>query len=101
MTNERLIEEAAKAIADLQNFAAPGSFERRQARAALAVFEKAHTPTDDEREVLTEIRALAESHRIQGHDGFRPDHMEQAERLTHWGNVLEDALRRANPEPSA
>lgn len=58
MTNEKLIEEAAKAIQAL-DFPDHGigwdestEYYRESARAALAVFEKAHTPTDDEREAL-------------------------------------------------
>jgi len=69
MTDEKLIEEAAKAIfeADPPNnphgpnsdlvFDEPYTRDhsaraRKHARAALAVFEKAHTPTDDEQEAL-------------------------------------------------
>lgn len=54
--NEKLIEEAAKAIyetsVDLKFEEADEwnrEITREEARAALAVFEKAHTPTDDER----------------------------------------------------
>lgn len=47
--NEKLIEEAAKAIYEAQ---VEESTCGDLARAALAVFEKAHTPTDDERGAL-------------------------------------------------
>ena len=59
MTDDRLIEEAAKAIYETgvsSNFEDAAEWEREialeEARAALAVFEKAHAPTDDEREAL-------------------------------------------------
>ncbi|WP_406245831.1 hypothetical protein ACI7YT_12385 [Microbacterium sp. M] len=62
-TREELIEEAAMAIIDAKY---PGigwgalseaarERRRKQARAALAVFEKAHAPTDDEREALASL----------------------------------------------
>jgi hypothetical protein len=62
-TNDpKLIEEAAKAIY-VERWGSGAGWERgsrkpyrKQARAALAVFEKAHTPTDDEREAL--LRAM-------------------------------------------
>lgn len=60
MTDEKLIEEAAKAIADVHN---AGAFEKwpqgwiKEARAALAVFEKAHAPEKDER--LARYMAMA------------------------------------------
>lgn len=55
--NEKLIEEAAKAIMEASHGEGEWEFRElieeelylRRARAALAVFEKAHTPTDDER----------------------------------------------------
>lgn len=59
--NEKLIEEAAKAIRGVRTvtfrgedgYLSVGSADSETiARAALAVFEKAHTPTDDEREAL-------------------------------------------------
>lgn len=59
---EALIEEAAKAIfAEIYpdefvpDVFHPQVAEMKAARAALAVFEQAHTPTDDEREILTRI----------------------------------------------
>lgn len=49
---EKLIEEAAEAIArEWRNVRS----HEDMARAAFAVFEKAHTPTDDEREALVAI----------------------------------------------
>ncbi|MFJ2506307.1 hypothetical protein [Microbacterium sp. NPDC087592] len=48
--NEKLIEEAAKAIVEVTVDSMDSA--RELARVALAVFEKAHTPTDDEREAL-------------------------------------------------
>lgn len=50
--NEKLIEDAAKAIHEA--LLAKGGY-RGGAEAALAVFEKAHTPTDDEREALWKV----------------------------------------------
>lgn len=67
MTDERLIEEAAKAIQDIARERVPGivigeraaQTTHEYARAALAVFEKAHTPTNDERidQAIAYIRA--------------------------------------------
>lgn len=60
--NEKLIKEAAKAIQDRATWPSlhwpplhalsHTDVARAIAEAALAVFEKAHTPTDDEREAL-------------------------------------------------
>ena len=63
MTREELIEEAAAAIfdaADLQLAPDDHRWElaRRDARAALAVFEKAQTPTDEEREAHRRVIEL-------------------------------------------
>ena len=63
MTREELIEEAAAAIfdaADLQLAPDDHMWElaRRDARAALAVFEKAQTPTDEEREAHRRVIEL-------------------------------------------
>ena len=63
--NEKLIEEAATAMwADPEQWATitepvRDDF-RGMARSALAVFEKAHTPTDDEREALARVAAKIE-----------------------------------------
>lgn len=64
MTNDKLIEEAAKAlyfedcgVAALGDDAEPF---REMARAAFAVFEKAHAPTDDEREALARVSEWAD-----------------------------------------
>lgn len=88
MTDERLIEKAAKAIfaeeqcdskqkrnADSINEnwdnrlgdADKGEY-RSFARAALAVFEKAHTPTDDERGDRSRLITIINE--IQSHDPF-------------------------------
>lgn len=69
--NEKLIEEAAQAIyghnpeqqpwdGEPMGLAEAGdshraNMARRQAEDAMAVFEKAHTPTDDEREALAKV----------------------------------------------
>ena len=53
MTDEKLIEEAAKAIYDAAWQGFEGEvFSDVYARIAFAVFEKAHAPTDDAREAL-------------------------------------------------
>jgi len=60
--NKQLIEETAKAIMEASHGEGEWEFREpleeelylRRARAALAVFEKAHTPTDDEREALAQ-----------------------------------------------
>lgn len=74
MTDEKLIEEAAKAIRDADNgfdFNAFGIKDRDErwlrslATAALSVFEKAHAPTDDERRGLIDRAADA----FARHDG--------------------------------
>lgn len=61
MDKEKLIEEAAMAITGTRPHPGGGSqiiFEEAEdfARAALAVFEKAHTPTGDERELAQVIK---------------------------------------------
>ena len=58
---EQLIEKAAKAILDeagvlpSERYDEMWELARRDARAALAVFEEANTPTDDEREALADV----------------------------------------------
>lgn len=62
--NEKLIEKAAKEIIEADDTfewdgvedanAYANNWSHALARAALAVFEKAHTPTDDEREAMAE-----------------------------------------------
>ncbi len=49
---EELIEEAAKAMRDTGQLGGRNPDVYKLAEAALAVFEQAHTPTDDEREAL-------------------------------------------------
>lgn len=64
-SKQELIEEAAKALYRA-NWGDEFTFEEdrehwvNQARAALAVFEQAHTPTDDEREALAKVVAKAD-----------------------------------------
>lgn len=63
MTDERLIEEAAKAIEKVPYHAwhdVTREGARELARTALAVFEKAHAPTDDERVLSTVIEDAIE-----------------------------------------
>ncbi|MFF3029129.1 hypothetical protein [Microbacterium sp. NPDC057944] len=77
MTTEHLIEKAAKAMVAL----APGetwedcdqNWYLRDARAAFAVFEEAHTPTNDEREALR--RAIAS---VLWNAGNYPDRVQAA-----------------------
>lgn len=93
--NEKLIEEAAKAIRDVRfNHTLPhahrgGSMwtDSDLARAALAVFEKAHTPTDDEREALADDA------------GFRPSEVPEPRLLT--GVELDALFAEPQPEPSS
>jgi len=67
---EKLIEEAAKAILvashgedyDEWESSLERELYRKRARAALAVFDKAHTPTDDERQQLDDIMAEADGY---------------------------------------
>lgn len=96
--NEKLIEAAAKAIMDESH--GEGSWElrepmedtlyRRRAAAALAVFEKALTPTDDEREDM--IAFLLRDHNFEESPWGR----------TYTDAEIANALRRSEvPEPSA
>lgn len=72
--NEKLIEEAAKAIFEVNNRqdmtqwprSSYQAVYRERARAALAVFEKAHTPTDDEREALAKLLDEIDSEWLMG-----------------------------------
>lgn len=93
MTDERLIEEAAKAIwiarhadGDLKwgevawsELTTPDDWSEEaleaveQARAALAVFEAAHAPTDDEREALDRIIEPYFDRAVDYDDGSRDD----------------------------
>lgn len=72
MSREELIEKAAKAIAA---FTAPEGWSafRGEAEAALAVFEEAHAPTDDDWEVLR--RAIAS---VLWNAGNYPDRVQAA-----------------------
>ncbi|WP_449408021.1 hypothetical protein [Microbacterium maritypicum] len=81
MTDERLIEEAAKAIIEVEYpdiafgllSEKRREFRRRQARAALAVFEKAHTPTTptgDEREAQGWREAALYAEDAESQDDF-------------------------------
>lgn len=118
--NEKLIEEAAKAIyaldpdrqawdGDAYGFLEPGAERGRkraiaQAGAALAVFEKAHTPTDDERRDLIGAASAAFEAR-----GGAPDWEEDAiarDLIIRWHlRGFEDGekfgRRSEVPEPSA
>lgn len=46
------------------------------------------TPRPD---VLDEMRAYEQSHRMQSRDGFRPDHAETADRYQRYADALESA----------
>lgn len=66
---EALITEAAEAIVEAMGGIVPDELESMHAdaaKAALAVFEQAHTPTDDERELLAEADALVASWDLKG-----------------------------------
>ena len=73
LDREALIEKAAKAVLD--NFHAPDDRHpswwlnpKTVAEAVLAVFEEAHTPTDDEREALIGLRLASYPKRMSdGH----------------------------------
>ncbi|WP_431863005.1 hypothetical protein [Microbacterium algeriense] len=88
MTNEKLIEEAAKAIYEAR---VEESTCGDLARAALAVFEKAHTPTDDEREDEHQAQMIAfETAKLEARNSMRHDpHV--------WHEALEDALDKVLP----
>lgn len=88
MTNRKMIEEAAQAILGVEGCL--GTARAQQfALAALAVFEKAHTPTDDEREALN---TLYWTHPDGHTTGLTPDAIEA---------VLAAGFRRSEvPEPS-
>lgn len=62
MTDDSVIEEAAKAIAAFTDPSAWTAF-RGEAEAAFAVFEKAHASTDDEREALARLVQAAKDMR--------------------------------------
>ena len=118
MTDEKLIEEAAKAIIEVKypdigwgtlSESAREPY-RKQARAAFAVFEKAYAkeldtstepvkngadslhvaPTDDER-AMAEALAVLESHE-QGED-------DRLERIFRAGNILRAALEQKGGRP--
>lgn len=100
--NKKLIEEAAKAIRDLDaEFDFNNGDDPRErydalihgfARAALAVFEKAHTPTDDEREALrVEVERIQRAvwAEIHGQDPTRKYSVAEVKQLVYsFDNVL-------------
>lgn len=115
--NEKLIEEARVAFTEawdaedrrIENWDrdARGTHSRSRAgiRAALAVFQKAHTPTDDEREALRaeaeEVQRAAWAE-IHGQDPTRTYSVAEVKQLVYaFDNVLSSALRRTEvPESS-
>lgn len=101
--NEKLIEEAAKAIMEASHGEGEWEFREpmeeelylRRARAALAVFEKAHTPSDDEREALEEaLRYL---------DALNADRQIWYDDYSKLHDLVSAGFRRSEvaPEPSA
>ena len=75
MNREELIEEAAKAIARSRGNFLDGEQDRISARAALAVFEKAQAPTDDEREALSNFLFSVYEH------GSQPNALREADAI--------------------
>ncbi|QOC59431.1 hypothetical protein SEA_LIFES_108 [Microbacterium phage Lifes] len=99
MTNERLIEEAAKAVEKVPYHAwhdVTRAGAREIARATLAVFEKAHTPTDDEREAEVKSYSGWDADEVARYPRVAADVIEQLR------TRLLDEFRRAEvPEQSA
>lgn len=46
-------------------------------------------------DVIEEMRAYERAHRLQSRDGFRPDHLEEADRIGRWTDALERCGRGA------
>ena len=111
MTDEKLIEEAAATIAVSElvrthrtwgDLIEPQKDEyRRVARATLAVFEKAHTPTEDEREALLAILDNRLGICIcQSYVGERHDRMPACPRVKLADDVAAGFRRSEVPEQS-
>lgn len=111
--SEKLIDEAAKAMFEvdqkmpwpMESTASLTDF-KDMARAALAVFEKAHTPTDDEREALrAEVEQVQRAAwaEIHGQDPTRTYSVAEVKKLVYsFDNLISSVLRRSEaPEPSA
>lgn len=114
MTNERLIEEAAKAIGEAREVVIPrddgcvsvaDADDATLARAAWAVFERALTPTDDEREApIAEVAEAFRQH--EGAPTWQDDPVGRDAALRWHMRGYRDGLaagfRRSEvPEPSA
>jgi len=108
--NEKLIEEAAKAIVEVEYpDIAWGllnekrkEFRRRQARATLAVFEKAHTPADDFPHGHPELDAPTDDEREALVAAYLEEHGHHADARHGFLVGLATGFRRsAVPEPSA
>lgn len=107
-SREELIKEAAKAMLDDSH--GEGTWEHREqieeelylrrARAALAVFEKAHAPTDDEREALAYL-ITAHRFRERGLSGAIGEPEVAVARPLADFLVAEGFRRSEVPEPSA
>lgn len=89
--NEKLIEEAAKAVHSEHKNVLNLRDSERVARTALVVFEKALTPTDDEREDEHQAQMIAfETAKLEARNSMRHDpHV--------WHEALEDALDKVLP----
>lgn len=95
--NEKLIEEAAKAIYDASWQGFEGEvFSDVYARIAFAVFEKALTPTDEEREALAKLIDEIDSAWLTGEDRS-PYPSEMAHELSRRGVRFR---RTEAPEPT-
>lgn len=108
--NEKLIEEAAKAIRDVREVVVPrgdgyvsvtDADDATLARAAFAVFEKAHTPTDDEVEALA-INYCPEHGDLLNRPVNGADARSYRCRNAHGIDEIHAGFRRSEvPEPSA
>lgn len=116
MTDQKLVDELEKALRDEAydgGFGYMGdeqftAYVRTLAEAAAEVFEKAHTPTDDEREALriAELDARQAAFRQDRTEWF-VDHEHEPEVATNaffrgWDAAVDGGFRRTEvPEPSA
>lgn len=98
-SRQELVEEAAQAMANAPHAASwdahtkdERNWYRKDAAIALAVFDKAHAPTDDEREVLGQMIA----DHLTGFPGARPDEddLEMADL------ILAAGFHRSQDEPT-